>query len=169
MEILNQFGFQPVLFTAQIINFLILVYIFNRFLYKPILKTLSDREKKIKQGLSDAENAAKELSHAEEKQKKIIISAGQEAEKILADTKKTAENLRDEILQKARRDADKIIADSKTQNALDRENMEKEIKSKVLDISSAILEKVLSDIFSKNEKDKILTRSMQSLEKIETG
>lgn len=166
MEILKTFGFQPVLFAAQIVNFLILMFIFNKFLYKPILKTLSDRAKKIKQGMLDADRAAEERANAETERDKIIKTAGRESEKILSETKKAAEELRDEILTKARTDADKIIHDSKNQAKLEQENMEKTAKSAALDVSAAILERVLSNIFSPDEKNKIMKHSVETLKTI---
>ena len=64
MEILDSFGFDPVFFTAQIINFLILAFVFKKFLYKPVLKILSERSRKIAKGLADAENAKLALEKA---------------------------------------------------------------------------------------------------------
>ena len=40
---------------AQVINFLILVWLLKRFLYKPVLNAIAEREKKIAAQLSDAE------------------------------------------------------------------------------------------------------------------
>ena len=57
MELLNEFGFNPPLFIAQIINFLILSFFFKLLLYKPILKMIKDRQNTIGKGLTDAENA----------------------------------------------------------------------------------------------------------------
>jgi F-type H+-transporting ATPase subunit b len=41
-------------FIAQIINFLILVWLLRHFLYKPILNAVDEREKKIAGQLKDA-------------------------------------------------------------------------------------------------------------------
>jgi len=53
---------------AQIINFFILVWLLKRFLYKPILKAIDEREKKIASQLEDA-NAKEEKA---EKEKNIL-------------------------------------------------------------------------------------------------
>jgi F-type H+-transporting ATPase subunit b len=39
---------------AQILNFLVLVWLMKRYLYKPILSATDDREKKIAGQLADA-------------------------------------------------------------------------------------------------------------------
>ena len=41
---------------AQIVNFLILVWLLKRFLYKPILKAIDERERKIESQLKDADD-----------------------------------------------------------------------------------------------------------------
>ena len=52
MEVLKNFGFDPVLLAAQIVNFLILIYILNRFVFKRVLEFLKAREEKIKSGFA---------------------------------------------------------------------------------------------------------------------
>ncbi len=163
MEILQNFGFQPTLFIAQIVNFLILAFVFKRYLYKPILKTLKDRQKTIKKGLEDAEAAAKDREDALLKKEEVLTEAAKEANKIIEDTKKTAENLKEEILTSAKQEAEKIISSAKTQADLQMTDMEKRAKKASLDNSMVILEKALSSMLTRDEKEKILARSIKSL------
>lgn len=163
MQILDQFGFEPFLFFGQIVNFLILAVIFKKFLYKPILKTLKEREKKISKGLKDAEDASMALSNAADEKDKILTSASKEAEKILDDTKTASEKLRDEILSQAKIDANKIIVAAKKDMDTQLDEMEKRAKKASLDNSLMILEKVLDTLFTKEEKKKVLDKNMKSL------
>lgn len=163
MEILNQFGVEPVMLLAQIVNFLILAFIFKRFLYKPILKVLKDRQKKIAKGLEDAETAAKAKADAEAEKELILIKASKEAEEILDQTKKTATELKDQILEEAKTDAEKMIATAKHQADAQMETMEKRVKATSVDVSIALLEKVIEKMFTKDEKAKILQRGVKTL------
>lgn len=165
MEILNQFGFEPVLFLAQIVNFLILAFIFKKFLYKPILKTLKERQKKIAKGLEDAETAAKDKADAEAQKEVILVKASKEAEKIIDDTKKGAEELKDKIIAEARNEAEKVIAAAKKEVDNQMDEMEKRAKKASLDNSVAILEKVLDTMFTKDEKKKVMEKNMKVLTK----
>lgn len=166
MELLKNFGFEPIMFLAQIVNFLILVYIFRRFLYLPILKVLSAREEKIKQGLKDAEQAHLELIEAEKDKDEIIRKAGKEAEKILEDTQKAAEELRDTILAEAQKNAEKFMHDARTQMKAQGEELETQIKSQTIDAASRILNTVLEQTFTQEEKAKIMRRSIQRLSEV---
>ena len=60
---------------AQIVNFLILIYLLKRFLFKPILRAMSEREKTMAQALNRAEQAeqtAKEKTRVLEKEKAAL-------------------------------------------------------------------------------------------------
>ena len=63
--------------------------------------------------------------------------------------------------------AEKIVSDAKIQADLQMENMEKKAKEASLENSVALLDKVLEDMFTKDEKEKILTKSMKVMQKYE--
>jgi F-type H+-transporting ATPase subunit b len=50
---------------AQVINFLVLVWLMKKYLYKPILQAIDDREKKIASELADAKTQ-KEAAKSEQ-------------------------------------------------------------------------------------------------------
>lgn len=93
---------------AQVINFLILVWLLKKFLYKPILKAVNEREKKISDELKDA-SIQKEVANKEQvdfKKKnadfdsqkkglldKAVTDANAEKEKLISTAKKTANDL----------------------------------------------------------------------------
>jgi F-type H+-transporting ATPase subunit b len=94
---------------AQIVNFLILVWLLKRFLYKPILDAIDAREKRIAAELADADtkkaDAQKERTDFEDKNKafdlqriallgKASDEAKAERERLLDQAKKDAEGLR---------------------------------------------------------------------------
>ena len=57
---MEKLGINTTLFLTQMVNFLIMVFILQRFLYKPILKMIKERQEKISDGLALAENMAGE-------------------------------------------------------------------------------------------------------------
>ena len=61
MNIFQNFGVNPILLLAQIVNFLIILYVLKRFMYKPVLNILKNREDEIKKGIEDAQIAEEKL------------------------------------------------------------------------------------------------------------
>lgn len=167
MEILNNFGFEPIFFTAQIINFLILFFIFKRFLYKPILKVLKDRAKDITKGIEDAENAKKALEEAEAQKDRIIAQAALEAEKIIKETRTNAQDIREEILNKSRQEAEKIIEEARDTAALELAAVKDQARDISLELTKKILDRVLAEFFTKDEKERIFARNVKRLNRYE--
>lgn len=163
MEILNNFGFKPEFFFAQVTNFLILVWLFKKFLYKPILKTLRDRQEKIAQGLEDAEKARLTLEEAKEKKDEIIKQATQEAEEIINRTQKNAKSLHEELMLNSRKEADKIISDAGQAVRIEFEKAKEAAGNMSVDLARSLLNRVLDEIFTSEEREKIIQRNIKRL------
>jgi len=93
MEVLSKFGINPVLLVAQIVNFLIILFIVKKYALKPILKMLKDRETTIKNGLQQAEDAKKLLEDTAEKERDVLKKAHTQARELLDEAKKDGEEL----------------------------------------------------------------------------
>jgi F-type H+-transporting ATPase subunit b len=76
----------------QIINFFILVFVFNKYFKKPLGKMLDSRKKKITSDLSQAEDTKKAAIELQKESEEILRKAKIEANEIL----KTAEKKADE-------------------------------------------------------------------------
>lgn len=163
MEILNQFGFDIQLFVAQIINFLIIAFVFKRFMYKPLLSVIKKREETIKKGLSDAEKAQRELENAQRKSEEILQNASKEADTILQTTKKEAEKIRQEVISQTQLEAEKMLANTKEQIELEREQFKKDSKALSLTLANKILEGSLKGLFDKSEQEEIVKKGMKRI------
>lgn len=167
MEILHTFGFDIQLFIAQVINFLILAYIFKRFLYKPLLKLVKNREETIQKGLQDAEDAAVALQKAEEKRDKIIKDASIEAKKIITEARVAADGVKDEMLEKARIEGEVIMKNAREQAQLEIERIEREGERVAVALAASLLEKTLGDSIDKTSREKIIERTVSQIKKYE--
>lgn len=87
---------------AQIVNFLILIYLLKRFLFKPIQRAISEREKKMAEALNRAEKAeqtAAASALALEKEKEDLV---QSREKLLSEAREEVAHWREETLKGAK-------------------------------------------------------------------
>lgn len=89
---------------VQIFNFLVVVFILSRFVFKPILNMLANRKETIEQGLEDARIAGEAKAQAEEQAADIIAEAKQKARE---ETRLAAEKAEQLVLEiKAEADQD---------------------------------------------------------------
>jgi F-type H+-transporting ATPase subunit b len=166
METLGRFGLDPVLFIAQLVNFLIIAYVLYRFLLKPMLANLKTRGEKIAKGLQDAEEARRALKDAEKEREKIIGSAHTEAARILELTRTEGQRLRAESVEKAREEAERVIEESRGRIALERREAERAVQGLALELSARILDQVVASLFTPEEKARIMARGLEQIRRL---
>ena len=107
-EIINKFGIDWKIFSAEIVNFLVLLAILSLVFYKKIFSIVEERQKKINEGLDKSERADMELKEAKEKKKEIILNARKEAKDKIKEAIENAKEKENEILTLAREEEVKI-------------------------------------------------------------
>jgi hypothetical protein len=65
LEALNELGILWWNLVFQIVNFLVVLWLLNRFLYKPIMKMLRERRETIAKGLAEAESVREQAKGPE--------------------------------------------------------------------------------------------------------
>jgi len=165
MEMIEKFGLEAHLFVFQLINFLIIMGILVKFLYKPIMKMLEERKRKIEQSLIDAENAKAALENAGEERKNILNEAKKDADVLTASTKKQIQEVKEKLTESAKQSSQAIIEEAKQKAAIEFESMNKQLGKISIDISGKIISKVFSDLFSEDDKQKLLSRALEKIEK----
>ncbi|MEO7296071.1 MAG: ATP synthase F0 subunit B, partial [Candidatus Limnocylindria bacterium] len=63
----------------QVINFGLLLYLLNRFMFKPLLARMDERSTNIEKGLEDAEAAARDRELARAEREAAVAEARKEA------------------------------------------------------------------------------------------
>lgn len=164
MEIFQKFGFEPALYIGQIVNFLIIFYLFQRFLYKPLLKMMEERSRKIKSGLEAAEKANDVLFQANSDREQILKKTTKDSESILEEAKKLAEKNKDEILTEAKIQASRIIENAKLQTKFEEENVIKNLKIISLELSKKMLKTILPNLLTQEEQKSALSRASKMLD-----
>jgi F-type H+-transporting ATPase subunit b len=127
----------------QVINFLILLYLLNRFLFKPVLARLDERSAKIGKGLEDAEVAARDRELARAEREAAVAEARKEANEMIARANKIAEDTRNEILTSARADAEKVSTRAREEIVAEKDKAMAEIRGQVAELALAAAGKLV--------------------------
>jgi len=103
MQFFTAFGIDWFKLGAQIVNFLVVLYLLNRFLFRPLLVRMDERSERIRTGLEDAEAAARDRELARAQRAAALDEARKEAQAMVARATKMAEDSRVEILARRAR------------------------------------------------------------------
>lgn len=136
------------LILAQIINFWILFFVFKKFLWESLVKLIKERRRE----LSKLENVSAEveakMNEADKNANKIISEAKNKIVEMEKNSVYLAKTNKEKILNEANREAQAIILGARTDIEKERNVMLNSIKSKVIDLSLKINEKLF-------EKEKV--------------
>lgn len=111
-ELFTTFGIDWKLIIAQAVNFGIVLVALFYFLYKPVMKTLDERAKKIAQGVEDAEKARLMREGADAEAASIVAKADAEAGELLSTARESAGAERARLVKEAEARAEAIAADA---------------------------------------------------------
>lgn len=131
----------------QAFNFLLMLWFLNRFIFKPVLAHIDERERKIK-GLSDeAERLTAQGEESKEKYEQDLVSIRHAASEIIASARKQAQDNQARVLEDSKSKFKEIIDKSRTQ-------IKEEMSS-----ATESLNKELA-VFGRSMAEKILGRKM---------
>lgn len=163
MEFLKDFGVNPILLAAQVVNFFILLFILKKFLYGPILKVLNERKKRIEDSLKNAEEIERKLAETEEHVDKMLAKASEEGQKIMDEAQTMRDQIIDEARQKATKDAEAIFKKEQEALRVEKESMMGEAKAEISDLVIAVFHKVTGKSLTKEDQKKIIEQEIKHL------
>jgi F-type H+-transporting ATPase subunit b len=146
-----------------VITFIFLLFILKKMAWGPILQTLTEREKRIKEALDKADATQRETEEAMAKNQQILDSAKKEAQELLNKSRKTAEATKEEIIQKAQTEASHMLERAKREIALEREKAIEQIKKQAVDLSVSVASKVIGKTLSTEEHKDLIKQSLQKM------
>ncbi len=160
---MENLGIDYKLLIAQIVNFGLLFYIFNKLVAKPFLKYLQEEKKKdIDRDVIAAELMTKKERMLEEEQawrKKLKA----EQEKLLQAAKKIAEEKKAAILEDAKSEAASIISKAHEQVEEEKSRFYREVKKHISDVSVAMIEGALRKYLTSDIQKKLTEYVLSSV------
>jgi F-type H+-transporting ATPase subunit b len=149
-KLINEFSLG--LFFWQSLLFIALLLLLRKFAWKPILNAVNEREEGIREALTSAENARKEMQNLNADNEKLVKQARAERDAMMKDARQIKESMLTEAKDEAKVEAGKIIASAQATIQSEKQAAIAEIKSQVAELSIGIAEKVVKKELA-NDKD----------------
>jgi F-type H+-transporting ATPase subunit b len=151
---------------AQILNFLILVWLLKRFLYKPVLNAIDAREQRIAAELKDAAEqklaAQKERDEFNDRSRALNEERGA----LIGKATEEAKALREHLLADAQREADSLRTQQQRAMRSDQTRLGDEITRLAAQEVFAIARKTLSDLAGAELEERmgeVFTRQLREM------
>lgn len=150
----------------QVVNFGVLIFLLNRFLYRPILKVIELRNKKIEDSIKTAEETLKEKEKIAVLKQQALSEAEKEAVQILEAAKQLADKAGKRIISTAQSEAEQAV-DKKLALLTDTlAQEEKRLRGRIGDLVVTTTRQVLKTSLTNQEQKRIVDQQIKDLRKL---
>ena len=161
---MDKLGIEPSLLVAQVINFIVILVLLNKLLYKPILEMLAKRKKEIADGVKLSESMKRDEEKMQEKHEKVLVKAREEAASIIEDAKKQAKEVEKELVAKAHDEALTIITRAKAEAKDVERESRTALTKQAVDLSVVMAKRLLESIMNAKEQHEVIGKKIKDLE-----
>lgn len=130
-------------FFVQVFNFLLLMFILNKILYKPILKVLDEREARIVGGQEKAKKLLDESQSILKSYNEKLYSAKIDAMTVKNSSRKQAVDEANVVIENARRNAETIVLDVQKEMAQEIARVKSELEPEIGVMAGTIAQQIL--------------------------
>ena len=158
---------------AQALNFVILVWLMRRFLYKPILRAIDAREKKIAAELADADGKKAEAKKERDEFQHKNEEFDQQRAALLSKATDEAKAERQRLLDEARKAADALSAKRREALGNEARSLNKAVSRRAQQEVFGIARKALTDLATTSLEERmgaVFTRRLREMDgKVKAG
>jgi F-type H+-transporting ATPase subunit b len=157
------FDINPGLMVWTVATFVVLLIVLSKFAWKPLLKSLKDREDTIRQALEMAEKARSDAGELLKQNEKNLAKAEDEYQKIIREGKAFAEKLKEEVVAKAHQQAQREVQQAKEEIQRDVDAAKQQLRTEVADLAIQAAGKILDETLDAQKHKKIVDNFLNQL------
>lgn len=128
----------------QVVNFLILIAVLYKFLYKPLTQFLATRADGIKHSLEEAKAARETAAQAQKEYEAQILATRREAAAMRESAIREVEEERQRLLKISREEAARLVTEAKAQIEQEVKKAKVELRAEVVGLSLGVAERVIA-------------------------
>ena len=142
--------------VAQVLNFLILAAILRALAYKPVARMLQQRADKIKETIDKADADKKAAEDTLKQYKSQLADAQRRAQEIVDKAELTARQERDAIVAETKKEIDRMKQNAQAEIENERNRAFEQMRAEIVSLSLAAAEKIVEKNLTSKENDKLV-------------
>ena len=153
--------FFTALFTLG--NAVVSFWVLKKFLFKPVMKMIQDRQKEIDDMYADADKSKQEASELRTEYEQKLSAANQTSERLVKEAVERVQQRQDEILRQANAQADAIREKAQADIALEKKKALNDAKNEIADLAMDIAGKVVGHSLQTADQEKLVDQFIAEL------
>jgi len=148
---------------GQMISFAIFVWFCMKYVWPPLINAMQERQKKIAEGLQEADRAAKDLELAQKKATDLLREAKEQAAQLIEQANKRANQLIEESKDQARAEGDRLKTTAQADIEQEVQRAKEVLRAQVAALSLLGAEKILQTSVNQEAHGKMLEQLASEL------
>lgn len=148
---------------GQMISFAIFIWFCMKFVWPPLINAMQERQKKIAEGLQEADRAAKDLELAQKKATDLLREAKEQAAQLIDQANKRANQLVEEAKEQARAEGDRLKTAAQADIEQEVQRAKEALRAQVAALSLLGAEKILQSSVNQEAHGKMLEQLASEL------
>ena len=163
MDFQSLIDFNGWTFIAQICNLFLQIYLFKRFLFKPVKDIIAKRQAEVNAVYDEADTALKEAVKAKENYESRMTAIHEEADAITSRAVASAQMRSEQLLKAAEQDAAALREKASRDIALERSKVLSEARNEISGIAVELASKVAQKEIDEKQHDELIARFIDEL------
>ncbi len=147
----------------QVLNFVILIWLLSKFLFRPLTRFLSDRTEGIQKALNEAKVAREAAARAQEEYREQLVATQREAAALREQAQREVEVERQRLLKESREEAQRLVADAKAQIEAETRRARSVLREEAVSLSLAVAERLLHRSVTAEDQKRLAEQYLQEL------
>ncbi len=166
---ISELGINWGVLITQIVTFVILLVLLRFVAYKPLMRMMDERSKRVKESLEQAEAVKAESTKAEEGLKKQLAQASREGQERIERAIKAGEDIKQKAQEDAKKEAEGLIVRAKTEIQRERDEAIDGVRREFADLTVLAAGKVIEKSLDKKEHRELIDKVLEESATLKKG
>jgi len=145
---------------AQVANFFVLLVLLRLTLYKPILKMMDERRRKIAEGLNAADTARAEAAAAQVNIQAQLDIARKDGQDLIANAQNIAVRIQAEAREQSNRDRETALERVRSEIQLERDQAVAQLRGEFADVTVLAAERVIKQSLDRQSHQRVIDETL---------
>ena len=155
----------PVLLT-QVVTFIILLVLLRLVAYKPMMRMLDERSRRVKESMEQAESIKEQSARAGAEVKKQLEAASREGQERIARSVRVGEEVKQKAQAEARQEAEALIGRARVEIQRERDEAVDAVRREFADLTILAAGKVIDRSLDKEEHRQLIDKVLEESSKL---
>ncbi|NTV30570.1 F0F1 ATP synthase subunit B [candidate division WWE3 bacterium] len=160
---MEQLGINPLIIGIQMFNFIVLLYVMKRLLYRPLMDVLEKRQQQIAASEELRSELNKERDNLHKEREQMVKETRKQAEQMVIEARQRGEKLAKQLETDAQKHAENLIVQGRKDLALREAEMWNQMRKEVKQVAIEVAEQVLKDGVTPDQQKQLADQSVRRL------